>query len=88
MKKSSKTQLLPLALLLYLAVMAYMGRGTLLAGEYLHYFGVIGVSLIIIVLIYILLRKRDKIRAERDEKLRKTYGRYDDNANENWEQPK
>jgi len=73
MKKLSKTQLLPLALLVYLAVMAYVGYPHLRAGEYLYYFGVIGGSLIIIALLYIVLRKRDKVRAERDEKLSQTY---------------
>lgn len=73
MKKHNKTTLLPMALLAYLGVMAYMGRGSLAEGDYLYYFGVIGVSLIIIALIYILLRKRDKIRSERDEKLASTY---------------
>lgn len=78
MKKSNKTTLLPLALLAYLCVMAYMGRGSLMAGEYLYYFGVIGISLVIIALIYILLRKRDQIRADRDKKIRKTYEKDED----------
>lgn len=78
MKKLSKTQLLPLALLVYLAFMAYLGLPLYRAGEFLHYFGVIAGSLVIIVLIYVLLSKRDKIRAERDEKLRKNYEKDED----------
>lgn len=82
MKKSNKTTLLPLALLAYLCVMAYMGRGSLMAGEYLYYFGVIGISLVIIALIYILLRKRDQIRADRDKKLSSSYKDKDDDKQE------
>ena len=65
--------MLPLALLIYLAVMAYVGYPHLQAGEYSFYFGVIGGSLVIIAVLYILLRKRDKIRQERDEQLYSTY---------------
>lgn len=73
MKKLNRTTLLPLALLVYLAVMAYMGYPHLQAGEYTFYFGVIGASLVIIALLYIILRKRDKIRQEQDKKLYSTY---------------
>lgn len=78
MKRSNKSTLVPIALLAYLGVMAYVGRDRLADGEYLYYFGVIGVSLIIIALVYIVLRKKEKIRAERDEKLKKTYEKDED----------
>ena len=67
-----------MALLAYLGVMAYMGKDRLKEGEYLHYFGVIGVSLLIIALVYILLRKREKLRKERDEKISSTYKKEND----------
>lgn len=79
MKKLSKTQLLPLALLLYLAFMAHVGRSHLHAGNTLYYYGVIVGSLVIIVLLYIVLRKRDRVRAERDEKLSRTYRHDNEN---------
>ncbi len=74
--------MLPLALLVYLAFMAYMGRSLFTGGEYLHYFGVIGVSLIIIALLYVVLRKREKMRVERDKKLFSTYKDKTDDKNE------
>ncbi|MBQ0070087.1 MAG: hypothetical protein KBT09_10135 [Bacteroidales bacterium] len=78
MKKLNRTTLLPTALLVYLAVMAYLGYPHLQAGETLFYFGVIGASLVIIALLYIILRKRDKIRQQRDEKIRETYEKDED----------
>ncbi len=62
-----------MALLVYLAFMAYLGYPHLRAGETLFYFGVIAGSLVIILLLYLALRRRDRIRAERDEKLKSTY---------------
>ena len=73
MKKSSKSTIVPLALLAYLGVIAYMGREHFLNGDYLFYFGVIGVSLGIILLVYVILRKRDKVRREHDQQLSRTY---------------
>lgn len=73
MKKSSKSTIVPLALLAYLGVIAYMGREHFLNGDYLFYFGVIGVSLGIILLVYIILRKRDKVKREHDQQLSRTY---------------
>lgn len=75
MKKSNRSTLLPAALLVYLAVMAYLGYPHLQAGETLFYFGVIGSSLVIIALLFIILRKRDKIRQQRDEELYSTYSK-------------
>lgn len=75
MKKSNRSTLLPAALLVYLAVMAYLGYPHLQAGETLFYFGVIGASLVIIALLFIILRKRDKIRQQRDEELYSTYSK-------------
>lgn len=42
MKRST---LIPILLLIYLAVMAYIGRQELADGHYLFYFGVIGLTL-------------------------------------------
>lgn len=57
MKKST---LIPLLLLLYLAVMSYIGLGELYAGNYLFYFGVIGCTLICIILLHIFWKRRGK----------------------------
>ena len=71
-----RSTILPLALLIYLAVLAWIARGRFYNGDYLYYFGVIGGSLIIIGLLYIVLRKRDRLRQEQEENL---YGTYPDN---------
>ena len=46
MKRST---LIPLLLLIYLGVMAYIGRGELAQGRYLYYFGIIALTLVGIV---------------------------------------
>lgn len=79
MKRANKTTVLPMALLSYLGVMAYLGRGYLAEGDYAYYFGVIGVSFVIIVLLYFVLRMREKVRNERDEKIKSTYTQNNDN---------
>ena len=70
-----RTVLLPLGLWVYLAVMAYLGLPHLRAGEYLFYFGVIGASLLVIVVLYFVLRRRERIRRENEES---NYGTYKD----------
>ncbi|MDE5821657.1 MAG: hypothetical protein K2H63_04125 [Paramuribaculum sp.] len=61
MKRST---VIPLILLVYLAVMSYMGRGEFLAGNYRFYFGIIGATLLIIWLLHINLKMREKKREE------------------------
>lgn len=51
---------IPLLLLCYLAVMSYIGRGELAAGNYLYYFGLIAITLICIWLLHLHLKKRGK----------------------------
>lgn len=74
----TRTTVLPLALLIYLAVLAWMARGRLASGQYLYYFGVIGGSLVIIFLLWLVLRKRDRLRREREQAQ---YGTYADQDN-------
>ncbi len=64
MKKSTY---IPLILLVYLGVMSYIGRGKFLAGNYLYYFGIIGITLLCIILLHFFMKKRDKLRREREE---------------------
>ncbi len=76
----TRTTLLPLALLVYLAVLAWMARGRLYSGDYLYYFGVIGGSLVIIGLLYLVLRRRDRLRRQWDEEQYTTYADADKTA--------
>lgn len=69
----TRTYILPLALLIYLAVLAWMARGRFYSGDYLYYFGVIGGSLLIIALLFMVLRKRDRLRRAREEDQYTTY---------------
>lgn len=68
MKRSTT---IPLLLLVYLAVMSYVGRGELTAGNYLFYFGVIGITLVCIVLLHFSLKRRERLRREREEDMKK-----------------
>jgi hypothetical protein len=84
MNKKSKIKrsvVFPLIMLAYLAAMAWIGRDRLERGEYLYYFGIIGVGLIIIVLLYFSLRKKEQLRQQREEELeQQQYGTYADDT--------
>lgn len=67
MKKIKKSTIIPLTLLAYLVVMAVMGYSYYEAGDYLFYFGVIGITLIIIVLLHFTLKKREKLQQKRKD---------------------
>ncbi|HIZ26856.1 hypothetical protein [Barnesiella sp. An55] len=60
--------LIALLLLIYLAVMAYFGRGMLLSGNYWEYFGIIAITLLIIIALRWALKRREMIRNERRQK--------------------
>lgn len=64
--KTKKSTWLPLLLLVYLFVMAYIGRGQVAAGKYLQYFGVMGVSLLVIVLLHFVLKRKGKFKNIRE----------------------
>jgi len=66
MKKSTW---LPLLLLVYLAAMAWIGRGELLAGHYGYYFGITGFTLLCIIALHFFLRKREQLARERNSDL-------------------
>ncbi len=59
-----RSTIIPMLLLVYLAVMAYIGRGELLAGNYLYYFGIIGVTLACILALHLVLKRREKMRGK------------------------
>lgn len=71
--------LVPILLFLYLCLMAWMGRERLADGDYLHYFGVIGVGIVIIVALHFVLKKKEYYRERRREEAQ--YGTYEDNDN-------
>lgn len=60
--KLRRSTVIPLILLVYLAVMSYIGFPEYQQGHYLYYFGVIGVTLAIIWLLHLFLKKREKQR--------------------------
>lgn len=60
MKKIKRSTFLPVLLLMYLGVMAYIGRGELKAGNYTYYFTIIGLTLVFIFLLHLFLKKREK----------------------------
>ena len=83
--KIKKSVVFPIIMLAYLAAMAWIGRDRLERGEYLYYFGIIGVGLLLIVLLYFSLRKKEQLQQRREEEQ---YGNYDDTNNTDQEQEK
>lgn len=88
--KFKRSVVFPIVLLVYLAAMAYLGRGQYYAGEYLSYFGIIGACLLIIVALYFVLRKKEQLRDRQmseleDETGYTTYAQEEDaqSANHN-----
>ena len=73
-KGNDRATWLPLALLAYLAVMAYMGRSMLSNGEELRYWLSVGGGVAIIaVLRWVLLRQR-RLREEHEDEARPNDG--------------
>ena len=66
-KKIKRSVIFPIIMLIYLGAMAWIGRDRLARGEYLYYFGIIGISLLIIVLLYFSLRKKEQLRDRREQ---------------------
>lgn len=57
--KLRRSTVIPVLLLIYLAVMSYLGLPELRAGRYAYYFGIIGVTLLLIYLLHVFLKKRE-----------------------------
>ncbi len=70
--KIKKSTLLPLTLLAYLAVMSYIGYADYAAGRSsaLYYFGVIGATLLVIILLHFSLKHRERLRNERENDMK------------------
>ena len=75
--KFKRSVVFPIIMLAYLATMAWIVRDRLERGEYLYYFGVIGVGIIIIILLYFSLRKKEQLQQRREQEQ---YGTYDDDS--------
>lgn len=71
--KIHKYQLIPAVLLVYLAVMSVIAYPDYKKGinSPAYYFGVIGVTLLVIVALFFFMRHRDRLRREREEDLRR-----------------
>ncbi|MDE6416751.1 MAG: hypothetical protein K2K68_06985 [Duncaniella sp.] len=68
--KIKLSTLIPILLLIYLTIMSYIGYPEFEHGNYLYYFGVIGVTLAIIFLVHVYLKKREVLREERTRRRR------------------
>lgn len=72
MKKIQRSTIVPLLLVVYLAVMSYIGYHEYEAGRMsaLYYFGIIIVTLGIIIALRFLLKKRERLRKEREDDIK------------------
>ena len=50
-----------------MGIRRYIRIVKILAGNYLYYFGIIGITLLCIILLHFFMKKRDKLRREREE---------------------
>jgi LPXTG-motif cell wall-anchored protein len=68
-RKTKKQSLLPAALLIYMAIMAYISYPRYKAsGKWGEYFAVIGISVVLVVLLFFLLKRKQKIRDQFNRK--------------------
>lgn len=85
--KLKRSVLIPAALLVYLAVLAVPGYSRYADGEMVavEYFGILAVSVAAIVALHFTLRRRERLRAEREEDIRRseqTRREHKDNDNQ------
>lgn len=71
--KLKRSTLIPLVLLDYLAVMASIGWKQYASGDMsaTEYFGIIAITLAVIVLLHFNMKRRERLRAEREEDIRR-----------------
>lgn len=63
---------IPALMTIYLIFMALRYKDELLAAHrYFQFYGTIGIEVVIIVALYFFLRKRNKLRAEREEDMKR-----------------
>ena len=68
--KYKKSTYVPLMLFLYLCVMSIVGYDYFLDGQYLFYFGIIGITLVIIILLHFSLKRRESLRRQREDDIK------------------
>lgn len=71
--KVKRSTLIPAILLVYLAVMASIGWRQYASGDMsaTEYFGIIVITLAVIVLIHFNMKRRERLRAEREADMRR-----------------
>lgn len=71
--KLKRSTVIPVILLIYLAVMAYMGWDKVTTGQMsqLEYFGIVGITFVCIVFLHFNLKRREALRRARKELSRK-----------------
>lgn len=71
--KIARSTLIPLILLAYLIVMAFIGYPAYADGRTsaLYYFGVIATTIVVIILLHFNLKHRERLRRERLEDMEK-----------------
>ncbi len=67
--KLKKSILLPAALLIYTLVLAYLGRDMIENGGKIEYLATLGISLLIIVLLHIVLKKKEKTKDKNNKNI-------------------
>lgn len=69
--RAKKSTVLPFVLLVYLGIMAYIGWPAYANGQTspLQYFGIIGLTLAIIILLHFSLKRRERLRRERENDI-------------------
>lgn len=72
MKRLNKSIVIPAVLLAYLGAMAYMAWPNYRKGELSHiaYFGTIVLTLAVIVALHFVIRRRERLRREREQDIR------------------
>ncbi len=70
-RKIKRSTLIPAMLLVYLAVMAVLGWPEYAAGRQsaTYYFGIIAITLVVLVLLHFSLKRRERLREERESDI-------------------
>ena len=71
--KIKRSTLIPAALLVYLAIMCIPGYKRYAAGTMgaTEFFGIIGVTLAVIVMLHFTIKRRERLRAEREADMKR-----------------
>ena len=72
--KLKRSTIIPAVLAIYLAIMAAIGYPAYASGETsaLYYFGIIVITIIILILLHFNLKKRERLRKERLEDIERS----------------